>query len=320
MRKLDAVLDRHVAAVRACDPGQAPLIEAAARLLPRLLAELGLRRFLGAVLIDAKPRLLLRFQADPAGALGELASDVVLKVYGDRPRGEGPLLALWRARGVNTPRVRFGEHEGCSWLALEHLALSALRPHGSTEVLALTEEMAAQARLMHAPVPRLTPVLRPLDAVMLPRWDASVAALRSAGHDVPERWRSGAATAYRTGARGPLHGDLGITNVARDPRGELLVYDASAFLGPRAFDGVRWAARLSDDAVSPNEVLDRWTEVKGAAPRAAPDELLAAECILEAGSLEIVRQRGSPEQSAHGSGLHASAVRLVTFARGILGS
>ncbi len=100
----------------------------------------------------------------------------------------------------------------------------------------------------------------------------------------------------------------------------LIFYDASALLGPRAFDGVRWAARLSDGVVAPNEVLGRWTAAEGVAPQAATVELLAAECLLEAGSLEVVRKRESPGQPAHDSRLHASVVRLVAFARDVLGS
>src|SRR4051794_25913819 len=162
-----------MARVCACDPSQMPKLERATRLLQQMLPELGVSRFLGAILADAKPRLILRFQVEPGGALSSLGLDIVLKVYGDRPRGEGPLLAHWRAHGVNVPRVLFGERDGCSWLALEYLSMSVLQPHGRTEVLSLTAEVASRAAVMHAPAPRLTALLRALDTAMIPRWEAS---------------------------------------------------------------------------------------------------------------------------------------------------
>ena len=319
MHGLAAVVGRHVDTVRASNPHEVPTIEAAARLVPRLLTELGLGEFLGALLIDEKPRLLLHFRLHPASPLSPLGRDVVLKIYGDQPRGEGPLLALWRARGANTPRVRFGERDGCSWLALEHMILSGVRPRGRDELLTLTEEVAAEISTLQAPAPRLTPVLRSLHGVMLPRWDASVAALHSAGHRVPSGWRPRAATAYGTGRPRPLHGDLGLTNVARNHDGRLVIYDASALIGPQAFDAARWAARLAGATVAPGDLLDRWAAVAGGTRNRAADELLAAECVLEAGALEIVRARGQAADPADDHGPDTSAARLLTSARALLG-
>src|SRR4051794_38057653 len=106
---LDAALARQVATVRQFDPAESPAGEAAARVVPALVAELGLGAFGGVPLIDHKPRMILRFRVLTPGPLAGLGPEVILKVYGDRPRGEGPLMSLWRERGVPTPALRFGE-------------------------------------------------------------------------------------------------------------------------------------------------------------------------------------------------------------------
>ena len=309
LQDLEVVIARQIATVRASEPRLSPAVEAAAELVPSLVTELGLGTFRGAVLSDAKPRLLLGFAVDPAGPLGELGPEIVLKIYGDQPRGEGPLLSMWQERGLPVPHVRFGERGGCSWLALQRLPLKAIRPRGRDETLAVTTEVAANAVQMHAPAPRLSSVLRPLDTVMLPRWEAAVATLCTSGHRIPAHWQPLAAIAYRSGDRVPLHGDLGLPNIARGPDDRLVIYDASALLGPLAFDSARWAARLADDTVSPEELMDRWRTLEEL-PRA--HHLLAAECVLEAGSREFVTKR----ETAAGCDrlLHPQAMRLVETA------
>jgi hypothetical protein len=311
---LDAAVARQIDAVRAVNPAAVPTAEDAGRVARQLVSEFGLAKFRGAVLIDAKPRLLLRFTAVRDGIVSDLGSNIVLKVYGDQPRGEGPLLTRWRRRGVPTPRLHFGERDGCSWLAMEDLTLTSLEPYGRADLLALTNEMASLAERMHEPEPQLAALLRPLDAVMLPRWDAAVAALRSAGHDVPTTWRLRTADAYQAGRLRPLHGDLGPTNVSRLPAGGLVVYDASALLGPVAFDGARWAARFADATVTPTELFERWAMAEELDQTDGTVDLLASECVLEAGSLEIIQARGTHRGSLGRTMGRASALRLA-FAR-----
>lgn len=270
--------------MRAAEPAAVDTVMRAARAVGALADELAIEQFVGSVLVDSKPRLLLRFAVGPSGPLADLGPDVVLKVYGDRPRGEGPVLHLWRGRGVHTPRVRFGEHAGCSWVALEYLPLSRVAPRGRAEILALTAELAGCATRMHQPAAELTPVLRPLERVMLPRWEAAVRTLRAGGYAVPEAWHSRARTAYATGMPTVLHGDLGLPNLAHDADGRLVVYDASALHGRASFDAARWAARTGSSSAPPTELARLWTGIERLPWGPEDDELLATECVLEAGS------------------------------------
>ena len=68
------------------------------------------------------------------------------------------------------------------------------------------------------------------------------------------------------------------------------MFDASALLGPPAFDAARWCARLAALSVQPLEAFPRWLATEGI-DDARAYELLAVECILEAGAQELVRSR-----------------------------
>ncbi|RZU34143.1 hypothetical protein [Blastococcus saxobsidens] len=284
---LAAALAGQRAAVAASGTDDLAALDAALGVLPGLLVDLGLGTFLGA-LADFKPRLVLRFRRDPAGRPTGVGDDVVLKVYGDRPRGEGPLLQLWHGLGVPTPRVRSGERGGCSWLLLEHLPLRPVRVPDRASRLALTREVAAHGTVMHRPAPRLDAVLRPLPAVMVPRWTSAVAVLAAAGHEVAPHQRAAVLPAYGAGPSRPLHGDLGLPNLARGPGGRLVLYDASALAGPAAFDAARWSARLAGDDLGPEELLHVWSEHEPLEHGCMATRLLGAECLLEAGSRLVV--------------------------------
>lgn len=273
------------------------------------MAEFGLGEFLDALLVDAKPRLLLRFRTPtdfPSNGFGDV---VVLKVYGDGPRGEGPLLAAWRDHAIPVPRVRFGERAGCSWLLLDYLRLSPVAPRSYDEHLDLTVELAGYGPVLHRPAPQLARVLRRLDVVMQPRWDTAADVLRTAGHEVPIGWRARALTAYRGGHPRPLHGDLGLPNIGRDPAGSLVIYDASALLGDCAFDAARWSARNASRSVAPEELLITWLEVEGLRNSTTARDLLAVECVLEAGAREIVASRRATRMPSDDEGVtHLLAV------------
>lgn len=299
--------------VTAANPAELDAVTRAARAAVALVDELALREFRGPLLLDGKPRLLLRFRVGDGGPLTDLGPDVVVKVYGDRPRGEGPVLKLWRERGLHTPRVRFGEHVGCSWVAFEYLRLTSIAAQGRAEILALTEQLAGWAARMHEPAPPLTPVLRRLEPLMLPRWEAAVRVLRAHGHAVPDSWRARARTAYAGGSPTLLHGDLGLPNVALDAAGRLVVYDASALLGPVSFDAARWAARLGSAAASPMDVAQRWAGIEGIPWGPDDDELLATECVLEAGS----RAGAVPAGDTSPAGADAEVLRLLEQAHGL---
>jgi hypothetical protein len=306
-----AALDRHIEAVRVANPAELATVTRAARAATALTGELTLEQFQGALVEDSKPRLILRFRVGTTGPLADLGPDVVLKVYGDRPRGEGAVLRLWRDRGVNTPRVRFGEYGECTWVALEHLLLSPVVPHRRSEILALTRRLAGFGARMHEPAAELAPLLRPLDGVMLPRWEAAVRTLRAAGYAVPDSWPARARSAYKTSEHAPLHGDLGLPNIAHDAAGRLVVYDASALCGPKAFDAARWAARLATSAVAPPDVAKLWASVECIPWGPVEDELLAVECVLEAGSRVSVRTASGFRGDVEAQGLLDQALLLM---------
>ncbi len=249
---------------------------------------------------DSKPRLLLLFRPIPASPVAALGLDVVVKVYGDRPRGEGPLLKLSQSRGIPTPRVQCGEHDGCSWLVLEYLRLAPVRVPRKLDRTALTRQVAGLARRLHQPAPELHPVLRPLSSLMPQRWDAATGALMSSGNPVPTSWRESMLVAYGPNDAGvPLHGDLGLPNLGRTGKGQLVVFDASALLGASAFDAARWCARLSAPELDPRALLQSWTAVEPLGN--GVDALLAAECVMEAGSRVIQHQEGGvPETDLAG--------------------
>lgn len=270
-------------------PESVQVYERAVGLLPTLRSQLGLGPFLGSLSIDPKPRLLYRFRLAQGSPVAQLGPQVVLKIYGDRPRGEGPLQQLWRARGLDVPHLECGEVGGCSWLVMEYLDLRSVldTPSNSWE---LVDHLACMAKTMHRPAPSLEPLLRPLEEVMVPRWEEAVTALRRSGHDVPSTWLGRAVGGYMSGPAVPLHGDLAPGNVGR-VRGRVTVFDASALFGVSSFDAARWSARMGPEGAGPEALLRRWVAVEGLSLSRTVWDLLAAECVLEAGSREIVRLR-----------------------------
>lgn len=273
--------------------------------LPALRDRLGLGAFLGAIIIDHKPRVFYRFLIAENSPVAALGPQVVLKVYGDRPRGEGPLQQLWRGRNLDVPRLVCGESDGCSWLVIEHLEMRPPSKHPHDQ-LSLVDQLARIGTVMHCPNYELTPLLRPLDEVMVPRWEAAAAALRRSEHAIPSSWLSKAITAYTAGSPVPLHGDLAPANMGRLRDGRLTVFDASALYGTQSFDAARWSARVGTNKIRPETLFKRWMTIEKLPPEPAPEALLAAECVLEAGSREIVRSRLTQKnlqthpQAAHG--------------------
>ncbi|MFF0374854.1 phosphotransferase [Actinoplanes missouriensis] len=253
-----------------------PAFERAVLVLHGLIEALGLAGFAGSVVQDGKPRLLLRFAAAPGFAHG-----AVLKVYGDRPRGEGPLLAAWGACGVPTPLVRYGEAAGGSWLLLEYLDLTPVDLSSSGACAAMTDMLASWGDVMHAESSEAAPFLRSLPDVMLPRWRQAIGALRRVDAPVQRHWAVLAERSYAHGPARPLHGDLAAANLGI-AAGRLVIFDASALAGPAAFDAARWAARLARFGVDPRAAYERWAEREGLGPAGA---LLGVECVLEAGAL-----------------------------------
>ena len=274
-------------------------IRNAVKAVPELVRSLGLQTFVDMLVRDDKPRLLLRFAHTDVPSLRHLGTDVVLKVYGDKPRGEGPLLREWATRGVPVPVLEAGETEHCSWLLMEHLAFAPMELPGE-DWFEYTDTLAVLGGVMHLPAPQLYPVLRHLDAVMLPRWDFSRSALLETGWAVPVSWRTAAETRYWSAEPAPLHGDLAPSNIAARSDGSPILFDASALLGPQAFDAARWSARLAIHSASPFAAFSRWLTLE---PCDDPGvyELLAAECVLEAGSLEIMRSRSRTALGTRGA-------------------
>ncbi|MFI5955723.1 phosphotransferase [Cryptosporangium sp. NPDC051539] len=268
--QLSAALAAQVDRVRRLDPDQLATIEHAASLVPGIVAELDLAGFVSPLVEDDKPRFLLRFSS-PA--------DSVLKIYGDAPRGEGPLLTEWRRSGIPTPRLIHGELGGCSWLLLEYVRMAPVTPD-----LRLTDQLASWGAVMHRRSPAVAATLRPLAATMLPRWQLAAHRLRSLGHRVPAHWAELAEQAYTAGDAVPLHGDLAAANLGLTSDGVVL-FDASALAGPREFDAARWCARLARHGPDPERALRRMAALEPEFDLGIGVDLLAVESVLEAGSL-----------------------------------
>lgn len=293
---LQAAVERQVRAAQVESGSRTTSARRAADAVPSLIGTLGLAGFQRALVDDDKPRVVLLFDRC---AVAGFTGSVVLKVYGDQPRAEGALQQLWRRHGVPTPATSWGELGGCTWVLLEYLPLTSLTPASAADCQTLTEELAQFGELMHARlddtapagVSRAATLLRPLDLVMVPRLDRCVAALRSAGYEVPDRWWASAASAYRWPSSSPLHGDLALSNVARSSNGELIIYDTSGLAGAPAFDAIRWAARLSSEQQTAAAVYGWWRRVEALPDTESVADLLGAECLMEAGSRQIVRSR-----------------------------
>lgn len=294
-------------------PGGMPVFERVVGVLPALRSQLGLGPFLDALTIDCKPRVLYRFLVPRSSPVANLGHQVVLKVYGDRPRGEGPLQQLWRARGVNVPRLACGEEGECSWLVMEHLDLRPVSNSPKNQ-WGLVDQLAQSAKTMHLPAPDLESVLRPLHEVMVPRWEEAVAALRRSGFSIPSMWLGRAVAGYMSGHAVPLHGDLALANLGQRG-GRLIIFDASALHGTSHFEAARWSARAGPGGVGPEALLRRWASVEGLSLGRELWELLAAECVLEAGSREIARSRAAQEDLYASRGAVAAGVpELLTVA------
>lgn len=281
-----------------------PVFDRVVAALPPLRNQLQLGRFLGALVVDHKPRILYRFLLAKGSPVTDLGPQVILKVYGDCPRGEGPLQQLWRTRSLHVPHLMCGESNGCSWLVMETLDIHALtyRPNDQLHVV---DQLASIGSVMHRSCHELTPLLRPLGVVMVPRWEAAAAALSQAGYTLPSSWLSKAIAAYSGGSPVPLHGDLAPVNMGRTIDGRLFVFDASALYGAPSFDAARWSARVGRGRYGPETLLKRWLTVEELPPIPDPRTLLAAECVLEAGSREIVRSRPTHR-------IHPTASRMTT--------
>jgi hypothetical protein len=85
------------------------------------------------------------------------------------------------------------------------------------------------------------------------------------------------------------------------------MYDASALHGPVSFDAARWAARIGSADARPGDVAGLWADVEEIPWGAADDELLATECLLEAGSRAGVLHGGATDPS----GPHPDVLRLL---------
>lgn len=279
-----------------------PAFHKAVEVLPVLIRELGLGEYLGALRLDHKPRLLYSFAAEPGSLAEGVGLRVVLKVYGDRPRGEGPLQRRWRDIGLATPRLLYGEERDCSWLVIEQLQLSPVQ-YVQVDGLLLLNQLARMGKFMHQTFEGQYLILRPLSKVMLPRWEQSAQALIQAGHRLPSIWQERAAKAYQGGAYVPLHGDLAPANMGLRQDKSLIVFDASALEGTAVFDAARWSARVGPEGLGPEELFERWLKVEGLPLSLESWDVLAAECVLEAGSLEIVRFRSNSETGTAASGV-----------------
>ena len=307
MSPVEVSIAAHESRVRLARPDQTPLVTRAARAAQRLHGGLALGAFLGNLAEDAKPRLLLHFQGR-RGISG--AGTRVLKIYGDSPRGEGALQNTWHARGIQTIPNLHGVEGGCSWILMPYVELKAIRPETSAEWLELTDALASRAEILHRPAPHLHPLLRPLVSTMVPRLGAAIAALERFHFEVPVS-ASVLRAAYAGGDR-PLHGDLALANIGTDARGDLVIFDASALVGRPAFDAVRWAVRAaSSSELTVQMVLERWQRSVFREPPANLNELIAAECVLEAGALCLGAEESSeaPRESAVSAALAEAALR-----------
>lgn len=283
-------------------PEELPAFDRAVEVLPVLIRELGLGQYRGALHLDHKPRLLHSFAVQSEGLAEDVGVRVVLKIYGDRPRGEGSLQRHWRNIGLAVPRLLFGEEGDCSWLAIEHLELSPIQ-YAQQDGIQLLDQLARMGKYMHQTFEGQSRILRPLSGVMLPRWKQSAEALRHLGYRLPSIWQDRAAEAYLGGAAVPLHGDLAPANMGLKQDGSLIVFDASALEGTAVFDAARWSARAGPKGLGPEELFERWLKVEGLPLSRESWNVLAAECVLEAGSLEIVRFRSKAETGTAASGV-----------------
>jgi hypothetical protein len=290
------------------------LLDKAVAALPEIVAGLALGPYKEEVVADHKPRLLLRFGRGELRLADSLGGDVVLKVYGEVGRAEGPLQHRWHTAGVPVPSLMFGDLAGCTWLALEHLPITSVTSQSRRARLDVTRQVAALAAVAHDARFSDGLSLRVLDEVMVGRLARCVAALREAGFDVGELGDR-AITAYSTRTSSPLHGDLALENVGYVDR-RLVLFDASALMGDPSLDAARWCARTSNAQIGPEELLDCWLHVETALDRETARSMLAAECLFEAGARIVMNLEGyrsvPPDLS--------TVPQLVSTARRLLGA
>ncbi|MCZ2804751.1 phosphotransferase [Modestobacter sp. VKM Ac-2983] len=252
--------------------------------------QLGLGAYREALALDNKPRFVFAFApGDFKFADGTSAEEIVLKVYARPHPGEGTLLTLWREQGVPVPRVSFGDTSNCDWLALERLSGQAPRPSLPQDRFEMTDEISRFGPRMHDV--RLAPrvVLRQLLDTMLPRFCAAVSALQRCGYGLSSAWIGRAEDTYAAGEAGPLHGDLTTENILVTEGRRLYLIDPSALHGDPSFDAARWAARLSGPGCEPDVLLEHWSMNESFPDRGLAERMLAIECILQAGSRELIK-------------------------------
>jgi hypothetical protein len=290
------------------------LLTRALAALPSIVGDLELGAYRGEVVADHKPRLLLRFGRGELRLSASGCIDVVLKVYGETGRAEGPLQHRWHDAGLPVPSLAFGERAECNWLALEHLSMWPVAPDSPGSRVAVTRQVAAVASLAHDARFSEGLVLRSLDRVIVGRLNRCVNSLREAGFSVRELGDR-AMDVYSTTDRFPLHGDLALDNIGCVD-GKLIVFDASALVGDRSLDAARWCARTSNEEIGPVELLDCWLDVETVLDAKMARLMLAAECLLEAGSRVLMGIEGYRRFPPSLS----TVPQLVTLTRRLLGA
>jgi len=287
-----------VAAEAAATGTDRAALASAAETVLKLRRRLRLGAYREALIVDSKPRFILAFAAGGFRfADGTAPEEIVLKVYALPHPGEGQLQALWRERGLPVPRCSFGRTANFDWLVLERLSGRRINPTSRRERLALTERISSFGPPMHDRKLRQSVRLRALTDTMLPRFLTACRALESANHNLNPAWGRRAAVTYASGQAGPLHGDLAVENILCTADQSLYLFDASALLGDPSFDAARWAARLASDQCRPEEILDHWLINERFSDPELTMRMLAVECILEAGSREIITAERGIEPS-----------------------
>jgi hypothetical protein len=105
-------------------------------------------------------------------------------------------------------------------------------------------------------------------------------------------------------------------NLGQLADGSVVLFDASALSGPPAFDAARWAARLAPWSFEPLDLFARWLRIEHLEHDHKAEQLLAVECLMEAGARAANQQGGST--AGMPSDRDDSIERLMTIARTIL--
>lgn len=289
-------VDRRVAAAGAYTH-ESDEVRVAAEQVPLLQRRLNLGQYLGSLTPPTgKPQYLLEFESsDTSSACRRTSGLLVLKVYGRSRPGEAELQGRWSCRGLPTPRIYDYDDSPVSWLLMERIAGGPLAtPSSREQSLALTREVAEVMARVHAEGDLEVRGARPLRDAVLPHLEVVVAALLRHAYSVPHDWRTRASRAYGAGRPVSLHGDLFTGNMLRTSDMRLLLVDACAYLGDASFDAGRWAVRLATVDCPPEMLLHTWLKVENLDPAVAT-ALLGAECLMQAGVREIVKdEQGRP--------------------------